>query len=73
MLTGLYKPHKGQIFFNDYAIKQENYPQYRNLIACVLSDNYLFKINYNDFDYSENNREFKELLHQMQLKNILAK
>ncbi|GJM33268.1 MAG: ATP-binding protein [Saprospiraceae bacterium] len=71
LLTGLYRPTKGHIYYNDHLIETDHYPNYRNLLSCVFADNYLFTENYDDFDIGEENEYFFELLEQMQLRNVI--
>ncbi|QUX94654.1 multidrug ABC transporter permease/ATP-binding protein [Marinomonas sp. CT5] len=42
LLTGLYRPHAGQILLNGERIKSEQWPIYRQQFAAVFSDYYLF-------------------------------
>ncbi len=71
LLTGLCKPLSGKIFLNDQEITLENYPQYRNYISAIFSDNYLFSENYDEFDLRLMNTDFKEYLEIMQLADII--
>lgn len=71
ILSGLFHPRKGARYFNDYKITEADYPYYRNLMACIFTDNYLFTDNYNKFDFSENNEKFYALLEEMKLINVV--
>ncbi|WP_076587740.1 multidrug ABC transporter permease/ATP-binding protein [Vibrio ostreicida] len=42
LLTGLYRPHSGDIFLNDTAISEESWSGYRQQFSSVFSDFYLF-------------------------------
>ena len=70
LLAGLYKPTSGKIYLNDVLIDTNNYTSYRDKISCIFTDNYLFAENYNDFDYTENEKELNELSSKMQLEKI---
>lgn len=70
LLSGLYKPIEGKIFYNNQELTAESYSTYRDQISCVFTDNYLFSENYDKFDFTENNHYFKELIHQMELDGI---
>jgi putative ATP-binding cassette transporter len=52
ILTGLYKPTSGEVFFNDMNVWPDNVLQFRSLYAVVFSNFYLFKKLYgvNDID-----------------------
>ncbi|SBS26304.1 ABC transporter ATP-binding protein YojI [Marinomonas spartinae] len=42
LLTGLYRPHSGQVFLNDQPVSLETWPEYRLQFSAVYSDFYLF-------------------------------
>lgn len=42
LLTGLYRPHSGQVFLNDQPVSLEKWPEYRLQFSAVYSDFYLF-------------------------------
>lgn len=70
LLVGLYKPTSGKIFLNDTLITVDNYSFYRDQISCIFTDNYLFKENYNNFDYENKDDELTELVKEMQIKSV---
>ena len=43
LLTGLYRPHSGEIILNDNVIQAEQWPIYRLQFSAVFSDYYLFR------------------------------
>ncbi len=43
LITGLYRPQKGQILVDDIPVSQENADRYRYLFSVVFSDFYLFE------------------------------
>ena len=71
ILTGLYAPTSGKIYYNDKEISQENYSWYRNQISAIFSDGYLFDENYDEFDLDLVNKDFKEYLEIMQLSKLI--
>jgi cyclic peptide transporter len=71
LLTGLYTPSSGKIYYNDQVISQENYSWYRNQVSAIFADGYLFDENYDEFDLDMVNKEFKEYLDIMQLTNLV--
>ncbi len=42
LLSGLYQPDDGQIYFNNQSIGDHNYEGYRNLFSVIFSDYYIF-------------------------------
>ncbi len=70
LLSGLYLPKSGSIYLNDKKVEPELYPAYRDRISCIYTNNYLFSENYDEFDFSESNTEFHELLNEMKLQDI---
>jgi cyclic peptide transporter len=71
LLTGLYTPLSGNIFLNGNLITPQNYPYYRNQIASIYTDNYLFSENYNDFDLTPSNDYLVTLINKMGLTDII--
>ncbi|MFT7032464.1 MAG: cyclic peptide transporter [Cyclobacteriaceae bacterium] len=67
ILTGLYIPVRGKMFYNDIEVTRDRYPYYSDKIASIFSDNHLFLENYNEFDL--NNNEIAEYLEKYQLNN----
>lgn len=43
MLTGLYRPSEGRVFYNDQVVDDENRDDYRQLFTAVFVDYYLFE------------------------------
>ncbi len=71
LLTGLYVPISGNIHLNGTKINAENYPYYRDQIASVFTDTYLFDENYNGFEINPINIELNDLVNEMKISNIL--
>lgn len=70
LLVGLYKPVSGKIYLNDTPITKENYSFYRDQIACIFTDSYLFSENYNNFNYTEKEETLDELVKEMELEKV---
>jgi len=71
LLTGLYKPVSGSIFFNDQEISYERYPYYSNKISAIFTTNYLFNENYEGFDLTRLNARLNYYIEEMQLSDVL--
>lgn len=71
LLTGLYRPSGGRIYFNDQLITDENIPLFRNRFSVIHSDNYLFQENYDGFNLREDNPELREFVEKMEMSDIL--
>jgi ABC-type siderophore export system fused ATPase/permease subunit len=72
LLTGLYQPTSGKIYFNNEELSARP-GLYSNQFAAIFTDSYLFLDNYNGFDLREDNPLLEEYTQQMQLKSILEK
>ncbi|MEO1049779.1 MAG: ATP-binding cassette domain-containing protein, partial [Bacteroidota bacterium] len=55
VLTGLYKPTKGEIIINGKTVSPEQYPYYSDRISAIFTDNYLFSDNYDGFELKKSN------------------
>jgi cyclic peptide transporter len=71
LLTGLYKPIKGKIFYNNVEISRKNFQSYCNRIAVVFTQNYMFEENYSQFDLTKKNVKLMQLIELMELTNLL--
>ena len=71
LLTNLYNPSKGTIFFNKTPIGMAN-QGYRDMLSVIYTNNYLFSENYNNYSFKDN-PELQDLIHQMQLDEIISK
>lgn len=71
LLTGLYRPTSGRIYFNDQLITDENIPFFRNKFSAIHTDNYLFRENYDGFNLQEDNLQLQELIEKMRMSGIL--
>lgn len=70
ILTGLYQPTSGTILFNE----QEHtgvQDHLQDSIAAIFTDNHLFSNNYENYKL-ENNTEYKRLLKEMELDQIVT-
>lgn len=71
LFTGLFLPKSGSIYLNGNKISMENYPYYRNQLAAIFTDNYLFTENYDGFDLNPSNERLTKLVEKMGLTDIL--
>lgn len=71
LLSGLYIPKSGNIFLNDLIITDDNRAQYRDMISCIFSNNYLFTENYDNFNLLPTNKHLAELLKKMKLDKVI--
>lgn len=72
LLTGLYRPKSGVIFYNNKPVTLENETSYRDQLSTIFTDTYLFTENYDGFDLSPTNQEFVNLLEKMKLTEIVT-
>lgn len=72
ILTGLYKPTSGDIFFNQQKITHENYNTYSNRLSAIFTNNYVFDENYNGFNISKNNPQLMKYLDLMELSKVIT-
>jgi len=72
LLTGLYRPKSGVVFYNNKPVTVENETSYRDQLSTIFTDSYLFNENYNNFDLSPTNKEFVDLLEKMKLNEIVT-
>lgn len=70
LMTGLYRPLSGAIYYNGVKVNADDYPVYINRISAVFSNYHLFGENYDKFDLSDNNVQFKEYLELVRLSRI---
>jgi ABC-type siderophore export system fused ATPase/permease subunit len=71
LLTGLYPPTSGGIWLNGNKIGAPSYASYRNEVAAIFTDNYLFSENYDGFDLSDENLNLSEFIRLMHMGHIL--
>lgn len=71
LLSGLYIPKSGELAFNNVLITDDNRANYRDMLACVFSDNYLFTENYDNFDLVPSNVQLTALLEKMALDKVI--
>jgi cyclic peptide transporter len=71
LLTGLYEPSEGYIYFNEEKITKDIYPYYRNKIYAIFTNNYLFSSNYDSFSLDPGNEKLKEFISKLKVNNIL--
>lgn len=71
LLTGLYEPSEGYIYFNGEKITADLYPSYRDQISVIFTNNYLFNSNYDSFSLDPNNQKLREFIDKLKVNNIL--
>lgn len=71
LLTGLYKPYEGAIYFNDQKIDSGQLMYYSDKIAAVFTTNYIFSENYDEFELKENTGELKAHIDMMKMQEVL--
>lgn len=71
LLSGLYIPKNGELYFNDTIIRGGNRAEYRDKLSCIFSDNYLFTENYDSFKLQPTNKLLHILLKKMSLDKII--
>ncbi|BAV05929.1 cyclic peptide transporter [Filimonas lacunae] len=72
LLSGLYTPMSGTIYWNDIPVTPEHYAWYRNQLSCIFTDCYLPGENYDGFQLSRNNEQLMLLIEKMQLSDVIA-
>jgi cyclic peptide transporter len=72
LLTGIARPSKGTIYFNDYPLDNGNYQAFRDRLSVVFADHYLFSENYYDLDLREDNEQLQEIVGWMKLAGKLT-
>jgi cyclic peptide transporter len=70
LLTGLYRPLSGNIYYNSQLISSADYNLYSNQIAAIFAKCYLFSENYDEFDLPDNSK-YKYYAEMMKLTNVL--
>lgn len=71
LLTGLYKPYEGAIYFNGQKIDSGQLMYYSDKIAAVFTTNYIFSENYDEFELKENTGELKAHVDMMKMQEVL--
>ncbi|MRX41222.1 cyclic peptide export ABC transporter [Flavobacterium sp. LC2016-23] len=71
LLTGLYKPYEGAIYFNGQKIDSGQLMYYSDKIAAVFTTNYIFSENYDEFELKENTGELKAHIDMMKMQEVL--
>lgn len=70
-LIGLFLPAEGKMFYNDHAVTKENCSFYRNKLATIFADHYLFSENYDNYVVNDQNEELLNYIRLMKLENIV--
>lgn len=70
LLTGLYQPTSGHIYYGDQQIAAATYPFYCQQIAAIFTNHYLFRKNYDAFDISRSNPQLRSYIDLLQLEHV---
>ncbi len=71
LLSGLFAPFSGEIYFDELLVTDKNRAHYRDSISCIFSDNHIFSENYDGFDLLPSNSFLIGLLEQMNLSKLI--
>jgi len=71
IIVGLFRPDSGSIYFNDILVDDTNYIDYRDKIAVIFADNFMFSENYENIQISEENQELISLIDLLQMTNLI--
>ncbi|WP_281322340.1 ATP-binding cassette domain-containing protein [Flavobacterium aestivum] len=71
ILTGLYKPYEGRIYFNDQKIDSSQLMYYSDKISAVFTTNYIFSENYDEFELKEDKGKLKAHVDMMKMQDVL--
>lgn len=72
LLTGLFMPKSGNIYFNDVRVTPETYPWYRDQMVAIYTDHCLFTENYDNYILDRSNERLMHLLDKMRLTDIVT-
>lgn len=73
ILTGVYLPSGGNIFFNGRKISSEDVAFYSDQFSVIFSNNHLFSENYDGFDLTDSNEELNRYIHLMQIADKIVR
>lgn len=71
LLTGLYRPQSGMIFFNDVPVSEDNYPYYSNKMSAIFTHAYLFNENYDGHRLDAGNKTLAGLIETFKLTDVV--
>ena len=69
LLTNMYEPHSGKILVDGKEIGTDD-QSYRNLMASIYTDPYMFSRNYEDYEL-EKNEKYSELIKIMKMHEVI--
>lgn len=72
MIAGLYLPTSGDICWNDIRTGAHNHSYYSDQFSAVLTGNYLFGENYDQFELDSSNTRLKEFIAIMELTDVIG-
>lgn len=71
LLAGLYTPKEGSLLLNGRKISGPFYPYYRDQIAVVFSNHYLFSENYDRFDLENTVSDLSVYTRMLQMEEVV--
>lgn len=71
LVTGLYKPYEGGIYFNEQKIDSSQLMYYSNKISAVFTTNYIFSENYDEFNLQGDNEILQMHIDMMKMREVL--
>jgi ABC-type siderophore export system fused ATPase/permease subunit len=71
LITGLYQPTAGKVWFNNQVVKKEWYSYYSDQISAIFTSNYLFSENYDGFDLKNQNKKLTQYIELMKMSGIV--
>ena len=71
LLTGLYEPHEGSIYYNERPIDSSQLMFYSDKISAVFTTNYIFSENYDEFELKEDNEQLATYVDLMKMRDVL--
>lgn len=67
LLTGLYPPSEGAIYFNGNKVDVTNRIYYSDFISSIFTRSHLFNENYSDFDLTSDNYDLQQYIELMRM------
>ncbi|CAM1365627.1 ABC-type siderophore export system, fused ATPase and permease components [Tenacibaculum sediminilitoris] len=71
LLTGLYEPYEGEVYFNNQKIDSSQLMYYSDKISAVFTTNYIFSENYDEFELKEDNEILRSHINMMKMEDVL--
>lgn len=71
LITGLYQPKSGSLYYNGKEINPVNLKDLSDSISAIFTTNYLFCENYNDFDFTRNQDVNQNYLQELNIADVV--